>query len=160
MISWGSALQTKGLVWPALCPATKRLMVACRSTREWKTLCFTRRRVISAKKLSTALSQEQDVVAGTTVELVRNTRSLEAIGGCGAGGVLHAGEHVALRIAVPAVARAEADRDVSRRSGIIGRAAAAAAAAAAQYGVDPRVAGQAVDPSAALQDVFSRTPGE
>jgi len=57
----GSARQTKGFVLPALCSATKRLMAAWRLTREWKTPCFSRRRVSLAKKRSTALSQEQDV---------------------------------------------------------------------------------------------------
>src|SRR5260221_6234788 len=60
MILSGWAVQTKGFgSW--LASAMKRLMAAWRSTIERKTPRLRRRLVSLAKKLSTALSQEQEV---------------------------------------------------------------------------------------------------
>jgi hypothetical protein len=60
MILSGSAIQEKGLGF-SLVSATKRLMAAWRSTREWKTPRLSRRLASLAKKPSTALSHELDV---------------------------------------------------------------------------------------------------
>ena len=76
MMASGSARQMKGFgLW--LCSARKRLMAAWRSTREWKTPCFRRRRVSLAKKPSTAFSQELEV--GVKWKVQRGWRSSHAL---------------------------------------------------------------------------------
>src|SRR5271154_6727359 len=60
MILSGLAIHVKGFGL-ALVSATKRLIAAWRSTREWKTPRFNRRRLSLAKNPSTALSQEHEV---------------------------------------------------------------------------------------------------
>src|SRR6202044_3079492 len=60
MILSGSAVQVKGL-GSRLVSATKRLIVAWRSTTHRKTPRFSRRFASLAKKPSTALSHEQEV---------------------------------------------------------------------------------------------------
>ena len=60
MILSGLAVHVKGF-GSALVSATKRLMAAWRSTTEWKTPRFNRRRLSLAKKPSTALSHEHEV---------------------------------------------------------------------------------------------------
>src|SRR5215471_10045671 len=59
MMRLGSAVQTKGLGL-RLCSPRYRLMAACRSTSERKAPRCNRRRVRVAKKVSTALAQEQE----------------------------------------------------------------------------------------------------
>jgi hypothetical protein len=61
MISSGSAFQSKGLGLLALYSRMKRLIAAWRSTSEWNTPYFKRRRVSFVKKPSTALSHEHEV---------------------------------------------------------------------------------------------------
>ena len=61
MLSSGSARQMNGFASVVLCSAMKRLIAACKSTTEWNTPCFKRRRVIFAKNPSTAFSQDKDV---------------------------------------------------------------------------------------------------
>ena len=56
----GSAVQATGLGL-RLCSPTYRLMAACRSTSERKTPRYNRRRMRVAKKVSTAVAQEQEV---------------------------------------------------------------------------------------------------
>ena len=56
----GSAVQTKGFGL-RLCSPRERLIAACRSTSERKTPRCSRRWVSEAKKVSTALAQEQEV---------------------------------------------------------------------------------------------------
>jgi hypothetical protein len=60
MMALGSACQTNGL-GSRFYSSTKRLMAAGKAMTEWKTPRFRRRLVSWAKKLSTALSQEQEV---------------------------------------------------------------------------------------------------
>jgi len=60
MILPGSLVQRKGRgSW--FVSARKRLMAACKATREWNTPRFNRRLVSLAKKLSTALIHEAEV---------------------------------------------------------------------------------------------------
>ena len=61
MMSSGSARQMNFLASVSLCSAMNRLIAAWRSTSEWNTPCFRRRRDSLAKKPSTAFNQELDV---------------------------------------------------------------------------------------------------
>ena len=60
MILSGSFVQQKGF-GVAFASATKRLMAACKATREWNTPRFRRRLVSLAKKPSTALIHDAEV---------------------------------------------------------------------------------------------------
>ena len=71
---WGSARQTKGRGL-LTCSLMKRLMVAWKSTTDWKTPFFRRRRVSLAKKPSAAFSHELDV--GGTVRISVCGRAVE-----------------------------------------------------------------------------------
>src|SRR5271168_3883668 len=72
MILSGFAVHVKGFGL-SLVSETKRLIAVCRSTTEWKTPRFNRRRLSLAKKPSTALSQEHEV--GVKWKMKRGWRS-------------------------------------------------------------------------------------
>src|SRR5262245_18201692 len=75
MMRLGSAVQTKGLGL-RLCSPRYRLIAAWRSTSERKTPRCNRRRVSVAKKVSTALAQEQEV--GVKWNIHRGCRASQA----------------------------------------------------------------------------------
>jgi len=80
-MSLGLAFHVKGAGF-LLCSATKRLMVAWRSAREWNTPRLSRRRVSLAKNPSTALSHEDEVGVKWKVQLgcrVSQARTLSCL---------------------------------------------------------------------------------
>src|SRR3954451_10194497 len=71
----GSAVQTKGL-GSRLCSATKRLIASCSAAKEGNVPRRRRRRVSLEKKVSTALSHEQEV--GVKWKVQRGCRASHA----------------------------------------------------------------------------------
>ena len=65
ILSW-SAVQMNGFASVRLCSSMHRLMAACRSTRAWKTPCFSLRRLSLVHKPSTAPSRQVECSARAT----------------------------------------------------------------------------------------------